>query len=250
MEWLELLRQAGSWQGARGPQAQEPPVGTRRWLQLLWLKWLRPLVAPGEMWQLPERVRMGQEQRALPQGPGCRGLSWPRREWLGLPQQPGPVGQRPRDQSGQQKGQLVPVERLEPRAQQQSSRETPQPALVGRGVAVGPEGWHWAGPGAGGERGGRLEQGYQGTAGLLQEEGEHQGLGDKARPWQQAGRWGWLVGEQPGLPQDPGKGPRLQLLTGSEGQQPRGENQGSPGGPPSPRQEQETLGLGILETLG
>lgn len=246
MERLELLRWAGSWQGARGPQ--EPPAGTQRWPEPPWLK--RLLVAPGEMWQFLERVQVGQEQRALPQGPGYQGVSWPWREGLGLPPQLAPVGQCPRDQSWQQKEQLVPVERLEPQAQQQSSRDTSQGAPVGRGVAVGPEGWHWAGPGAEGERGGRLGQGCQGTVGLLQEEGEHWGLGNKARPWQQAGRWGRLVEEQPGPPQDPGKGPKLQLLRGSEGQQPWRENRGSPGGPPSLRQEQESLGLGILETLG
>lgn len=89
-----------------------------------------------------------------------------------------------------------------------------------------------------------------------------------------------LVGEQPGLPQGCGKeqgllrlprgqgeGPGLQLLRGSEGQQGgqlsqerqelRGESQGllgGQGGPPSLQQkqqpEQQTLGLGVLETLG
>lgn len=69
---------------------------------------------------------------------------------------------------------------------------------------------------------------------------------------------------RPRLPREQGEGPGLQLLRGSEGRQLsqerrelQGENQGSQrgqGGPPSLLQEQqpeqETLGPGVLETLG
>lgn len=130
----------------------------------------------------------------------------------------------------------------------------------------------------------------------LRQEGESPGSEDKLQPrevrHEQAGEQRLppgempqgegkrAAGEQPGLPQGPGKeqglprlpqgqgeGPGLQLPWGSEGRQRGqlsqerrelwGENQGSPQGrgrPLSLRQEQqpeqETLGPGLLETLG